>query len=112
ERCDVERSGFEHLEHFLRDAFGMAEVQLLDALKIFALDEVPAEVTPQVVGAVAAARHDLDGFARRDQPLRIDARELSDIRIEAAAQTTLCRHDDQQMHLVLASANEKRRRAD
>ncbi len=70
-----------------------------------------AEVAPKVVGALAADRHDLDGLALGDQPLGVGPRQLCDIRIEAAAQTALGRHHDQEMRLILAGSDEQRRSA-
>ena len=95
----------------LGDVVGVGEAELLDALEVDAVDDLPAEVAAQAVGALAADADDLDRLAVAQQPLRVGARQPGDVGVEAAAQAALGRHDDQQMHLILAGADQQRRGA-
>ena len=63
----------------------------------------------EVVGAFAADGQNLDRLAVGDQPLCVGTCELRDVRVEAAAKTALCRHDDQKLNLILAGTDEQGR---
>ena len=107
DRTDVELAGVEHGEDLARDILGMGEGQLLDAFEVDAIDDLLAEVAPQVIVALATNAHDLDGLAVPGQALDVGSREARDAGVEAAAQAALGGHDNEQMHLILAGADQQ-----
>ena len=75
DRGDIELAGLEHGQHLAGDVLGVREGQLLDALEVDAVDDLLAEIAPQVVVALAADGHDLDRLAVLQQAQRIRAGE-------------------------------------
>ena len=94
----------------LGDLAGDGEGDLLVPAQVDPVDDAAAEIAAQVVGALAADGEDLDGLALAAQADGVGAGELGDVGVEAAAQAALGGHDDEQMHLVLAGADEQLRR--
>src|SRR6185295_6771130 len=104
---DVKLAGFEHGQHFVGDPGGGVEADLLEAAQVDAIDDLATIGAAQIVGALATDGKDFHGLAGGHQPLRVLARQLGDIRVEAAAQPTLGGHHDQQMHIVLAGPDQE-----
>ena len=104
ERRHVELAGLVEREQLLRDVVGVREGELADAAQIDAIDVVAAELAAHGLGAFATDHDHLHGLALGEQPLRVLARELGDVGVEAAGETALAGHDDHQVHLVAAGA--------
>ncbi len=75
------------------------------------IDDLLGELALQQVVALLADADDLHRLAGGDQRLRAITRETRDRRVERAAQATFGGEDDEQVHVVLARAGEKRRSA-
>ena len=87
---------------------GVGEGDLLDALEIDALQDLPAVLAPQQVRALAPQAQQLDRLAFAREPRGIGAGEARDVGVEASAQPALGGHDDQKVRLVLAGAHQQR----
>ena len=111
ERRHVEPARLVKGEQLLRDVVGMREGDLADAAQIDAIDVMGAELAPHGFGALAAHHDHLHRLALGKQMLSVAARQLRDVGVEAAGQTALAGHDDQEMHLVAARPDEQRRSA-
>src|SRR5262245_32934632 len=106
---DVKLAGFEHRQDLVGDTGGNVEANLLDAAQVDAIDDLATIGAAQIVSALATDGKDFDGLAGGHQPLRVLARQLGDIRVEAATQTALGGHDDDEMHIVLPGPNQEAR---
>ena len=86
------------------DALRIGIAKALNFAKINVTDEVIAEVPLDRIAAFFADRQDLERFALTQQFRCFGLGQLSDVGVKATAQTAFRRHDDKQMHIVLAGS--------
>ena len=101
---------FEHLEKLLRDLFGVRETDVLHLAKADPIHCQRLELAAQRVITLAPDVEHFDGLAVGTKPDDVCPSLACDVRVEAAAKTTLGRHHQEQMNIVLAGTDQQRRR--
>src|SRR5258705_165489 len=108
---DVECAFFVQLQHA---AANLGRIGKGHALHMAHLDRVDDALTvepAQLISAFSADAEDLHVFAVAQESFDQQAGATHDVRVEASAQPTVCCGDDDELHLLGASAAEKLRRA-
>src|SRR5690606_36033288 len=107
EGADVELAGVEQGEDLVRDLLGMRIADLPYASEIDPVDDQLAVVAAQDVVTLAADAQDFYRLAVLLQALDVLPRQAGYAGVETAAQPALGGHDDEEMDLIAAGADEQ-----
>src|SRR5690242_10425583 len=108
QRADVELACLETGNDLVCDVLGIVEAKLPHAAQIDVLDNLLLELPAQLIVAFAPDAEELDFLAFGHQLCGALARQTHDRGVEGPAKTALAGADQQQVHLVPASAGQQR----